>query len=326
MFQRFAEAPSLAGLRDELRRRGWCPRSNKPWSKMAIDQILRNPLYSGFIRFNDQLYKGDHASIVDEILFQRVQSVRRDRSHGSSMLRRVFLLKGMIRCSVCGSWMTPHYTQKKSKDGSVHRISYYRCTKTLHFDSSACTVKHINAEHVESIVVGKLAELSQNDAFLRASVAELNGDLQRRLEPLQKDVRRIKARLNEIEQEIARYIKALGQGRLSIARLEVHISALEADKKALELELFGYEQKVNESAVRDFNADLLKRTSQDFRAVFQSLTPTEQAEALQCVLKGVTVRPDSLALEIFELGEFVPSSQNRKEWLPGEDSNFQHFG
>jgi chromosome segregation ATPase len=175
--------------------------------------------------------------------------------------------------------MTPHYTQKKSKDGSVHRTSYYRCTKTLHFDSSACTVKHINAEHVENIVIGKLAELSQNEAFLRASVAELNGDLQRRVEPLQKEVRRIKNRLGEIEQEIGRYIKALGQGKLSIARLELHISALEADKKTLELELFGYEQKVNESAVRDFNADLLQRTLQDFRAVFKSLTPAEQSRS-----------------------------------------------
>jgi chromosome segregation ATPase len=178
----------------------------------------------------------------------------------------------------------------------------------------------------QCLINGKLAELSQNEAFLRASVAELNGDLLRRVEPLQKEVRRIKNRLGEIEQEIGRYIKALGQEKLSIARLELHISALEADKKTLELELFGYEQKVNESAVRDFNADLLQRTLQDFRAVFKSLTPTEQAEALQCVLKGVTVRPDSLALEIFDLGEFSPSSQNRKEWLPGEDSNFQHFG
>jgi site-specific DNA recombinase len=321
MFQRFADAPSLARLRDELHRRGWYTRSQKPWSKPALDQILRNPLYSGYICFNEQRYKGDHAAIVDEGLFRRVQAVRRDRSHSSSKLNRVFLLKGVIRCSVCGSWMTPHYTQKKNKDGSVHRIPYYRCTKTLHFDNSVCTVKHINAEHVESLVVGKLAELSQNEAFLKASVEELNGDLQRKVEPLQKEVRRIKNRLNEIEQEIGRYVKALGQGNLSIQRLEAHISALEADKKALELELFGYERKVNESAVRDFNAELLHRTLRDFRAVFAALTPPEQSEALQCVIKGVTVRPNALTLEIFELGEFPPSSQNRKEWLPGLDSN-----
>jgi hypothetical protein len=77
----------------------------------------------------------------------------------------------------------------------------------------------------------------------------------------------------------------------------------------------------NESSIREFNAELLQRTLQDFRTAFTSLTPPEQSEALQCVLKGVTVHPQKLALEIFELEEFHPSSQNRKEWLPGLDSN-----
>jgi hypothetical protein len=51
------------------------------------------------------------------------------------------------------------------------------------------------------------------------------------------------------------------------------------------------------------------------------LTAPEQSEALQCVVKSVTVHPQKLDLEIFELLEFLPGSQNRKEWLPGLDSN-----
>ena len=66
MFERFAETPSLARLRDDLHRRGWYSRSKQPWSKSALDQILRNPIYSGHIRFNEQLYKGDHAAIVED--------------------------------------------------------------------------------------------------------------------------------------------------------------------------------------------------------------------------------------------------------------------
>jgi hypothetical protein len=39
------------------------------------------------------------------------------------------------------------------------------------------------------------------------------------------------------------------------------------------------------------------------------------------VLKTVTVHPTKLDLEIFELEEFRPGSQNREEWLRGLDSN-----
>ena len=321
MFQRFAEVPSLSRLREELHRRGWYTRSNKPWSKTAIDQILRNPVCCGLIRFNEELFKGEHEALIGEGLFNKVQSVRRDRSHGSTKLTRVFLLRGLIRCSECGSSMTPHYTQKKHKDGTVYRVPYYRCSKTMHFDNSICSIKHINADRVEGLVIDKLSELSQNEAYLKMAVEELNSDLQRKTEPLEKQVQQIKKRLNEIEQEITCYVKALGQGKLSIERLEEEIGALNANKRLLQDERHTVEQKINEAAARDYNAEILQRTLQDFRASFAGLNPTEQSETLQCVLKNVVVHPQKLALEVFELEEFLPSSQNRKGWLPGLDSN-----
>jgi hypothetical protein len=89
----------------------------------------------------------------------------------------------------------------------------------------------------------------------------------------------------------------------------------------LQIQLNEIERKINESAVRDYNAEVLQPTLRDFHSAFAAQTPPEQSEALQCVLKGVTVHPQKLALEVFELEEFHPSSQNRKEWLPGLDSN-----
>ena len=170
-------------------------------------------------------------------------------------------------------------------------------------------------------MVGKLSELSQNEAYLRMSVAEVNVDLKRKVGPLQNEAQQIRNRLNEIEQEIGRYVKALGKGKLSIGRLETEIAALQFDRDSLQTQADEIERRINETSIRDFSAELLERTLRDFRTTFASLTPPEQSEALQCVLKGVTIHPQKLALEIFELEEFHSSSQNRKEWLPGLDSN-----
>jgi len=323
IFQRFADTPSLSRLREELHRRGWYARSGKPWSKTAIDQILRNATYYGVIRFDDQRFKGEHEALIDEPLFNKVQALRRDRSHGASKLNRIFLLKGLIRCSECGSWMTPHYTQKRHKDGSAYRIPYYRCTKTMHFNNAVCSVKHINAEQIEKTVVQKLVDLSQNEAYLKMSVAELNGDLRRKAEPLEREAVQIKKRLDEIELEARRYVRALGQGKLSIRRLEAEISALESDKEALKQQHEDLQRQINEAAVRDYNAELLQRTLKDFGTVFAALTPQEQSEALQCILKRVTVHPSKLDMEIFELEEFHPGSQKRTVWLLGQDSNLR---
>lgn len=326
MFHHFANAPSLSRLRDELHRRGWYTRSGKPWGKTALDQILRNPTYCGLVRFNDQRFRGQHQALIEETLFNKVQAVRRDRSHSATKISRTFLLKGLIRCSECGSWMTPHYTQKRSKDRTVYRIPYYRCTKTMHFNNAVCTVKHVNADQVEQIVVGKLSELSLNEDYLRTSVEELNRDLKRKAEPLEREAVQVKKRLQEIEQEITRYVKALGQGKLSIGRLEKEIGGLEGDRQVLQRHYDGLQREINTSVVRDYNAEILHRTLKDFRTAFTALNPQEQSEALQCVLKSVTVHPGKLDLEVFALEDFSPSSQKRSGWLPGQDSNLQHFG
>jgi chromosome segregation ATPase len=147
-------------------------------------------------------------------------------------------------------------------------------------------------------------------------VEELNGDLKRKTEPLEREAGEIRKRLQEIEGEMGRYVKALGQGKLSIERLETEIAGLETNKYTLQQQMDDLQRKINESAARDFNAELLQRTLRDFRTAFAALTATEQSEALQCVLRSVTVHPQKLDLEIFELQEFLCGSQNRKEWLP----------
>ena len=326
MFRQFAAMPSLGRLRDELHRRRWYARSGRPWVKTALDQILRNPMYCGLIRFHEHRFQGEHEALIEESLYRAVESKRRDRSHPSTKQTRIFLLKGLIRCAVCGSWMTPHYTQKKHKDASVYRIPYYRCTKTLHVNNAACSVKHVNADQVERVVVQTLSDLAQNDTYIRMSVEALNGDLKRKTEPLTQEAGRIKKRIEEIEREIGRYVKALGQGKLSIGRLEVQIGALEADQLALQKQYVDLEQQINESAARDYDAALLQRTLSDFRAAFSTLTRPEQSEALQCVLKAVTVHPQKLDLEVFELEEFRLGSQKREGWLLRLDSNQQPSG
>jgi site-specific DNA recombinase len=265
MFQHFANAPSLSRLRDELHRRGWYTRSGKRWGKTALDQILRNPTYCGQVRFNEQRFKGEHQPLVEESLFKKVQAARPDRSHSKTKINRTFLLKGLLRCSECGSWMTPHYTQKRAKDGTIYRIPYYRCTRTMHFDNAVCTVKHVNADQVEQIVIAKLSELGQDADYLRTSVEELNRDLKHKVEPLEREAAQIKVRLQEIEQEITRYVKALGQGKLSIVRLEKEIAALQADKDVLQSRYNDLQREINSCAVGDYNVDILQRTLKDFR-------------------------------------------------------------
>jgi hypothetical protein len=83
----------------------------------------------------------------------------------------------------------------------------------MHFSNAVCTVKHINADHLESLVVGKLSELSQNETYLKMSVAEMNGDLQRKVGPFQKEAQQFRNRLKEIAADLRADLKQQKGGR-----------------------------------------------------------------------------------------------------------------
>jgi site-specific DNA recombinase len=323
MFEHFARHASLSKLRDELNRRGWSTRTGGPWGKAALQFVLRNRLYLGFIQLKGKSYQGVHEALVEAPLFEKAGLLAPDRTHEKTAIPRAYPLKGLLHCSDCGSVMTPHYVQKRRRDGSVNRIAYYRCTKTMHFNNRVCRIKHVNAAEIEATVVRELGMLSRNDAYVRMTVEAVNGERDRKVEPLEKEEARVVKRQAEIEAEIQRFVTAIGQGRLSVGRLEKEIQDREENRRALEAELDAVRRRLAEETATGLNAELLLRGLRDFEATFSSLDPQEQAEALQCVLKGVTVTPDKLLVEVFELAEFAPAggSQDRTRWLPGLDSN-----
>lgn len=101
--------------------------------------------------------------LVDVGLFEKAASLVLDRRHSKMRIKRVFPVKGLLRCGDCGSVMTPHYVQKRRRDGSVNRIVYHRCTKTMHFNNQAYRTKHLNA--AEESCRGDLSNAQKQEAW-----------------------------------------------------------------------------------------------------------------------------------------------------------------
>ena len=326
MFQRFAQDPSICRLRAELHQRGWYTRTSKPWGKMTLSYILGNPVYHGKIQFNDQMFPGEHEPLIEEGLFYKVQSLNREHTRVATKIQRAFLLKGLLKCSACGSFMSPHYTQKRRKDGSIYRIAYYRCTKTMHLNNAECTIKHLNADHVERLVIQYLADLSQNAAWVNGTVEDLNRDQKEKVRPLEQEAIRLRAKLDQLEREIDRFVRGVGQGTISIKRLEQEMRDRENTRQSLEAQYTTVQRQISDQAGRDYDAEIILRNLKDFQRVFDALASPEQVEVLRCMVRDIIVHPDKLLLNIFELAELAPGSQKSIAWLPGQDSNLRPAG
>ena len=132
IFRRYVALRSVRALVDELDERGIRTKlrvymsgrevGGIPFMKGPLAELLKNPIYVGKVRHRDEVHEGIQDAIVDQQLWDAVQSVieanGRDRKLGRN-LRAPSLLTGIIS-DPDGRPMTPVHTNRSGK-----RYRYY---------------------------------------------------------------------------------------------------------------------------------------------------------------------------------------------------------
>jgi hypothetical protein len=185
---------SLSGLADWLNEQGFRTHNKKslkqpdgslakgarPFTLYSVRWLLHNPLFTGKVRYNGQLYKGAHEAIIDENLFNQIQeklAKAKNRSAKFSSSFRLYLLKGLVRCVYCG------YPLRS--ETAVAGYSYYREQKNSHAVSKcpangkAVRCKTID-DQIDSVIksivlepswreriIAKLSNFSEHDSIIK---------------------------------------------------------------------------------------------------------------------------------------------------------------
>ena len=151
----------------ELARRDWrgkrwttrkgVVRGGKPFHKASLHYLLTNVTYVGRVRYQDEIYEGNHEAIVAEDVFQRVQDLlarnRRSRRQRRQANGRRGLLEGLLYCAACQSLMSHTYTTKGSR-----RYRYYVCASAQKRGFETCPAKSVPAAEIERFVLGEIDE------------------------------------------------------------------------------------------------------------------------------------------------------------------------
>lgn len=128
-------------------------------SKQQILNLLRNKTYLGRIVYAGQEFPGRHPAIIDETLWQRVQTkLPCAKRHSRPKAQRYpYVLSGLVKCH-CGRYMTP----ASAKSGEYH---YYRCT-----DNITCK-NRISAPLLEKSALDYCRKITIPDKLIEASCA-----------------------------------------------------------------------------------------------------------------------------------------------------------
>jgi site-specific DNA recombinase len=191
VFRRYLELGTVRALRDDLAATGvlskcrtaadGSPYGGQRFSRGALYLMLKNRIYRGEIVHKGKAFPGEHAAIVDEELWRRVQSHleenRMERREGDKAIKPS-LLAGIV-FDASSEPMTPTHAVKK---GTRYRyyISRYLITG-LASDSSRG--QRVPASDLETLVVARLRALLANPVEMLTVISsgERDAPMQKRL-------------------------------------------------------------------------------------------------------------------------------------------------
>lgn len=118
IFKLYLAKESLLHVANELRHRGWPNKKRvtkkgktlggRPFDKATLYVLLTNPIFVGKISHKGVLYDGEHEPIVEQDVFDRVQSILKYNGRtGGVEVRNKYgaTLRGLLRCKCCGHSM-----------------------------------------------------------------------------------------------------------------------------------------------------------------------------------------------------------------------------
>jgi site-specific DNA recombinase len=183
IFRRYAELGTVSALQADLKQRGivskiWTStagnvRGGVGYSRGALYYLLRNQIYLGRIAHKNESYDGQHVPIIDEALWDQVQSCLSANRPGLDRVRSVSSrgsLAGLLYDDR-GNLMSPSHTKKS--DGRRYR--YYVSQALLQNDRArAGTVSRIPAEAIEQLVDTEIRRLWSASEGGTSKPAEVN--------------------------------------------------------------------------------------------------------------------------------------------------------
>lgn len=240
IFNMFIDGRSMRSISVYLGNIGVRNRYNNPLDSRAIEYILNNPCYIGYVRWNpngrsaskriydnpeDIVRKSSHPSIVDEETFKKAKELIKLRKKNNQKYGREektiheFALRGLVRCDTCGSTLT---YAKAYKSLQCHR-----------YGKGLCQVSHsIKLDHITNMVIQAMKkavnELSFNvETEHRSSQARSNNDYEKLIKQQELKLERAKnayqegadslneykTSKNKILKQIEEYKKAMLQDR-----------------------------------------------------------------------------------------------------------------
>jgi site-specific DNA recombinase len=260
------EGQSLYSVRRKLNGSDWKPRSGaQEWSSATVLRMLRCEWYIGRAYYNrTKSTRNDGKSprhtiverpraewievpvpaLIDEQLFELVQQrIQENRRYARRRLKydQVYLLRGLLKCGVCGRAYVGSGKASPRNAGGQHIYHYYKCSRegTPFPDGrqGRCPNDRLRAAGVNEAVWTTVRDLLLDSETLAGELAAWVERTTTTPSDQPARIQKAEARVGELTRQRDRLTDAYQTGALTLDVFRARIEALEENRAAAELAL-----------------------------------------------------------------------------------------
>jgi len=147
------------------------------FSRGALYNILRNPIYIGKVRHKEELHEGLHEAIIDDATWKLVQTQLAD--HGGKKIRStrrpaLRLLDGVLFDAKGRAMRTTYASKSIHTDGTTRTKRYWYYTTAVSVSENKTETERLPADEIERVVMNALNERL---ADMRWLADQINGQV-----------------------------------------------------------------------------------------------------------------------------------------------------
>lgn len=295
----FLELKSTTLVAKYLNDNGHRLRSGNLWDKRSIQKMLQNPIYTGKVKWHDQLFQALHPPLISDKQFEDAQVIFKQGQRHIANSKTEALLKQIVTCGDCAHPMTPSHSLNRHRN----KYYYYRCTSTNHAEKrkTTCRYKYVAFKVLEDKLISVLLNLADH------GFSQLENRLFKHNQDIEETVRSFTSRIRDTEEELSQ-LKAkkdkfldslISSPFLASERKTItdRITELETEEKQCKgfLSKLYFEQSQADSA--RIEATTFKQNLIHFAMHYPELSTTQLKVEIRALLTEIIYHPDNLELK-----------------------------
>ena len=270
----------------ELNEAGIRKRSGILWENRAIINMLKNPFYTGVIKWKDSIFEGKHEGIISNEIFEKAKKILEKRNIQSNGKRfqqgSDFFLTGLVFCGRCGKGLVG-----RSAHRNGHRHRYYACANRSYH--KGCDLPFIRADLVETLLTKDLNSIFDNHELLDNIWNRVSEQLKDRIPNKDQEFEKIQGDIESTKSALDRYFEAFESGTLKAELLRDKMEELNLKLQQLEEQKANLDSQLEELRLEKLNLPRIKEYVGIFKTVMETGTAKKKKHLLQMFVDKVLV-------------------------------------